>query len=218
MGDGKAYACVRHGFAGGREDYHAKARDGEKLKTLDGVERKLTSEDLVVCDAQKPVGLAGVMGGYDTMITEKTRNIVIESAWWDPGIVRKMSRRHGLHTDASHRFERGADFESTVVSCDLVAADDSGVGRRRTGGRRAWTWCRGRWIWLRWCCGSRRCGGFWAGGWMSGEIFRMLKRLGFTLIPEGQARRAVSRADSELASGRGARDRRDRRNRAAAWL
>src|SRR6202162_277456 len=98
-----------------------RAKDGEKLKTLDGVERKLSSEDLVVCDARKPVGLAGVMGGYDTMITEKTRNIVIESAWWDPGIVRKMARRHGIHTDASHRFERGADFESTVLSCDLVA-------------------------------------------------------------------------------------------------
>ncbi|MFZ1158698.1 MAG: phenylalanine--tRNA ligase beta subunit-related protein, partial [Candidatus Sulfotelmatobacter sp.] len=98
-----------------------KARDGEKLKTLDGVERILSSEDLVVADAKKAVGLAGVMGGFDTMITEKTRNIVIESAWWDPAIVRKMSRRHGLHTDASHRFERGADFESTIVSCDLVA-------------------------------------------------------------------------------------------------
>jgi phenylalanyl-tRNA synthetase beta chain len=98
-----------------------KAKDGEKLKTLDGVERTLSSEDLVVADAKNPVGLAGVMGGYDTMITEKTRNIVIESAWWDPATVRKMSRRHGLHTDASHRFERGADFESTVVSCDLVA-------------------------------------------------------------------------------------------------
>ena len=98
-----------------------KARDGEKLKTLDGVERTLTSEDLVVADAKRPVGLAGVMGGFDSMITEKTKNIVIESAWWDPAIVRKMSRRHGLHTDASHRFERGADFESTVVSCDLVA-------------------------------------------------------------------------------------------------
>src|ERR1700756_5306892 len=53
-----------------------KARHGETLKTLDGVERKLTTDDLVVCDAKKPVGLAGVMGGYDTMITEKTRNIV----------------------------------------------------------------------------------------------------------------------------------------------
>jgi phenylalanyl-tRNA synthetase beta chain len=98
-----------------------RARDGEKLKTLDGVERKLTSEDLVVCDARKPVGLAGVMGGYDTMITDKTHNILIESAWWDPITIRKASRRHGLHTDASHRFERGADFESTVLSCDRVA-------------------------------------------------------------------------------------------------
>jgi len=85
------------------------------------VERKLTPEDLVIADAVKPVALAGVMGGFDTMITEKTRNILIESAWWDPGIIRKMSRRHGLHTDASHRFERGADFESTVLSCDRVA-------------------------------------------------------------------------------------------------
>ncbi|HXZ39556.1 MAG TPA: phenylalanine--tRNA ligase subunit beta, partial [Terriglobales bacterium] len=98
-----------------------RARDGETLKTLDGVERKLTSEDLVVADAKKPVGLAGTMGGFDTMITEKTRNILIESAWWDPITVRKMSRRHGLHTDASHRFERGADFESTVLSCNRVA-------------------------------------------------------------------------------------------------
>ncbi len=98
-----------------------RARDGETLKTLDGVERKLTSEDLVVADGVKPVGLAGTMGGYDTMITEKTRNILIESAWWDPATVRKMSRRHGLHTDASHRFERGADFESTVPSCNRVA-------------------------------------------------------------------------------------------------
>src|SRR6202142_1897197 len=98
-----------------------RARDGEVLKTLDGIVRKLTSEDLVVADAKKPVGLAGTMGGFDAMITEKTRNVLIESAWWDPVTVRKMSRRHGLHTDASHRFERGADYESTVLSCDRVA-------------------------------------------------------------------------------------------------
>jgi phenylalanyl-tRNA synthetase beta chain len=97
------------------------AEEGETLKTLDGVERKLTPEDLVIADAKKPVGLAGVMGGFDTMITDKTRNILIESAWFDPATVRKMSRRHALHTDASHRFERGADFESTILSCDRVA-------------------------------------------------------------------------------------------------
>ncbi|HYL13543.1 MAG TPA: phenylalanine--tRNA ligase subunit beta [Terriglobales bacterium] len=98
-----------------------RAADGETLKTLDGVERKLTSEDLVVADARKPVALAGVMGGYDTMITDKTRNVLIESAWWDPITIRRTSKRHGLHTDASHRFERGADFESTILSCDRVA-------------------------------------------------------------------------------------------------
>src|SRR6266850_2883179 len=105
----------------GRRLVIRKARAGETLKTLDGIERKLTADDLVVADAKKPVGLAGVMGGYDTMITEKTRNILIESAWWDPVTIRKASRRHALHTDASHRFERGADFESTVLSCDRVA-------------------------------------------------------------------------------------------------
>jgi len=98
-----------------------RARNGETLTTLDRVERKLSSEDMVVADARKPVALAGVMGGFDTMITEKTRNVLIESAWWDPVTIRKTSRRHGLHTDASHRFERGADFDSTVLSCDRVA-------------------------------------------------------------------------------------------------
>ena len=98
-----------------------KGRAGEILKTLDGQVRQISAEDLVIADARKPVGLAGVMGGFDTMITEKTRNILIESAWFDPAVVRRMSRRHGLHTDASHRFERGADYESMVVSCDRVA-------------------------------------------------------------------------------------------------
>jgi phenylalanyl-tRNA synthetase beta chain len=106
---------------GGRRLVIRKARAGEVLKTLDGVERKLTAEDLVIADAVKPVGLAGVMGGFDTMITEKTKNILIESAWFDPATVRRMSKRHGLHTDASHRFERGADFESTVPSTNRVA-------------------------------------------------------------------------------------------------
>lgn len=99
-----------------------RAFTGETLKTLDGVERKLTPEDLVIADAVKPVALAGVMGGFDTMITEKTKNILIEAAWFDPATVRRCSRRHGLHTDASHRFERGADFDATTKACDRVAA------------------------------------------------------------------------------------------------
>jgi phenylalanyl-tRNA synthetase beta chain len=99
-----------------------RAFSGETLRTLDGVERKLTPEDLVIADAAKPVALAGVMGGFDTMITGKTRNILIEAAWFDPSTIRKSSRRHGLHTDASHRFERGADFEATTKACDRVTA------------------------------------------------------------------------------------------------
>jgi len=109
------------GLLEGRRLVIRKARAGETLKTLDGVERKLSTDDLVVADAKKPVGLAGVMGGFDTMITERTKNILIESAWWDPVTVRRMSKRHGIHTDASHRFERGADFESTVASTNRVA-------------------------------------------------------------------------------------------------
>src|SRR5271163_4655146 len=105
----------------GRRLIIRKAQAGETLKTLDGVERKLSTEDLVVADAKNPVGLAGVMGGFDTMITERTKNILIESAWWDPVTVRRMSKRHGIHTDASHRFERGADFESTIPSTNRVA-------------------------------------------------------------------------------------------------
>ena len=99
-----------------------RASSGETLRTLDGVERKLTPEDLVIADAVKPVALAGVMGGFDTMITGQTRNILIEAAWFDPATIRKSSRRQGLHTDASHRFERGADFEATTRACDRVAA------------------------------------------------------------------------------------------------
>ena len=98
-----------------------RAGQGEVLKTLDGVDRKLTTDDLVIADANKPVALAGVMGGFDTMITERTKNVLIESAWFDPATVRSMAKRHGLHTDASHRFERGTDYGITPVACDRVA-------------------------------------------------------------------------------------------------
>jgi phenylalanyl-tRNA synthetase beta chain len=162
-----------------------RAKNGEKLKTLDGVERTLSTEDLVVADAKRPVGLAGVMGGFDTMITEKTRNVLIESAWWDPLTVRKTARRHGIHTDASHRFERGADFESTVLSCDLVAAMilESGGGEligdvvdvisRKLDQAP---------VILRLSEVHRVLGG----NLKTVEIFRILKKLGFGLIPEGQ--------------------------------
>lgn len=98
-----------------------RARVGESVKTLDGEMRKLTPEDLVIADAKKPVAIAGVMGGYETMITEKTKNVLIESAWFDPASIRKTSKRLGMHTDASHRFERGADYGATPLACARVA-------------------------------------------------------------------------------------------------
>jgi phenylalanyl-tRNA synthetase beta chain len=98
-----------------------RARNGETLKTLDGVDRKLSPEDLIIADGNRPVALAGVMGGFDTMIMDKTKNVLIESAWFDPVAVRKTAKRHGLHTDASHRFERGADYGATSLACALVA-------------------------------------------------------------------------------------------------
>ena len=99
-----------------------RARKGERLKTLDGVDRVLFEEDLVVADHKKAVGLAGVMGGWDTMITPETKNVLVEAAWFDPVAVRQTARRHGLHTDASHRFERGADFNAAPVASALVSA------------------------------------------------------------------------------------------------
>ncbi|MDR3746695.1 MAG: phenylalanine--tRNA ligase subunit beta [Acidobacteriota bacterium] len=98
-----------------------RARSGEELKTLDGVDRKLTTDDLVIADGKKPIALAGVMGGFDSMITEQTKNVLIESAWFDPATMRSMAKRHGMHTDASHRFERGADYGITPLACDRVA-------------------------------------------------------------------------------------------------
>jgi phenylalanyl-tRNA synthetase beta chain len=98
-----------------------RARSGEKLKTLDGIERVLDPEDLVIADEKKAIGLAGVMGGWDTMITAETKNILVEAAWFDPATVRRSSKRHGLHTDASHRFERGADFNAPPVASALVS-------------------------------------------------------------------------------------------------
>jgi phenylalanyl-tRNA synthetase beta chain len=99
-----------------------RARKGERLKTLDGVERTLAPEDLVVADEAKALGLAGVMGGWETMITPATKNVLVEAAWFDPMAVRKTARRHGLHTDASHRFERGADFNAAPVASAMVSS------------------------------------------------------------------------------------------------
>lgn len=96
-------------------------RAGETLYTLDGVERKLTPEMLVIADARRAVALAGVMGGADSEIGPSTRDVLIEAAAFDPATVRATSRGLGLMTDASHRFERGVDAEGAVGAQALAA-------------------------------------------------------------------------------------------------
>jgi phenylalanyl-tRNA synthetase beta chain len=91
-----------------------RAAEGEKLVTLDGVERTLTADDLVICDGERPVGLAGVMGGGNSEIGPDTTRVLLECAYFDARGVRRAARRHGLHTEASHRFERGVDWGDTA--------------------------------------------------------------------------------------------------------
>lgn len=86
--------------------------DGTKFTTLDEVERTLHSEDLMICDAEKPLCIAGVFGGLSSGVTENTTQIFLESAYFNPVSVRKTAKRHGLSTDASFRFERGIDINN----------------------------------------------------------------------------------------------------------
>ena len=96
-------------------------KEGTKFTTLDGVERQLSSEDLMICDAKKPLCLAGVFGGQDSGVTEKTSAIFLESAYFNPVSIRKSAKRHGLSTDASFRFERGIDINLVEESLKRAA-------------------------------------------------------------------------------------------------
>ena len=91
-----------------------RAAAGEKLKTLDGVERVLTNDMLVIADADRPVALAGIMGGEDSEISTATTDVLIESAYFDPNSVRRTARQLGMDTEASRRFERGADRDGVL--------------------------------------------------------------------------------------------------------
>ena len=98
------------------------ARPGEKITTLDGKERALSTEDLLIADRDRGSALAGVMGGGDSEISAGTTRVLLESAWFQPGGIRRTSRRHGLKTEASYRFERGADPGMVIPAVDRCAA------------------------------------------------------------------------------------------------
>jgi len=106
---------------GGRQIIVRRAGLDEKLTTLDGVERALNPSILVIADANKPVALAGIMGGGESEITGSTTNVLLESAYFNPGSIRKTARTLGMTTEASYRFERGADIEMAAFACDRAA-------------------------------------------------------------------------------------------------
>ena len=98
-----------------------KCDEGTPFVTLDEIERKLSAEDLMICDAEKPLCIAGVFGGIGSGVTEQTTNVFLESAYFNAVSVRKTSKRHGLKTDASFRFERGTDPEITILALQRAA-------------------------------------------------------------------------------------------------
>ncbi len=103
---------LRH-VRGGRIQVRT-AHEGEKMATLDGVERSFCASDLLICDGVGPVAVAGVMGGLDSEVKADTTDILLESAWFQPSSVRLTARRLGLHSESSHRFERDIDVDMTL--------------------------------------------------------------------------------------------------------
>jgi len=106
----------------GRKIIVRRAGANEKLRTLDGMDRNLAAEDMVIADADRAVALAGVMGGEDSEISASTTSVMLESAWFEPVSVRRTAKRQSLHTEASHRFERGADIDMARLAIDRAAA------------------------------------------------------------------------------------------------
>ena len=98
----------------GRQVIVKNAQQGQKFVTLDGTERTLDGKDLMICNAEEPMCIAGVFGGLDSGVTAETKNVFLESAYFDPVRIRKTSRRHQLQTDASFRYERGCDPNNTI--------------------------------------------------------------------------------------------------------
>lgn len=99
-----------------------RAKPGEKVVTLDGVERELSGDVLLICDSEKPVAIAGIMGLANSEINDDTRDVLLESAYFNPGVIRKGARFLGMQTEASYRFERGTDYEGLLYALNRLAA------------------------------------------------------------------------------------------------
>ncbi|NCA96159.1 MAG: phenylalanine--tRNA ligase subunit beta, partial [Methanomicrobia archaeon] len=107
-----------------------RARKGETIVTIDNVKRELDESILVIADQDKPVAIAGIMGGKETEVTDSTKNILLESATFDPILIRRASRKLGLSSDSSYRFERGVNIDTALMAsqraCDLILQSSGG--------------------------------------------------------------------------------------------
>ena len=109
------------GRIGGGKVVVRRAAEGEAIRTLDGIDRKLSAKDMVICDTTRPMCIAGVFGGEDSGVSEATQDVFIESAYFDPASIRRTARSQGLQTDASFRYERGCDPGITVEALKYAA-------------------------------------------------------------------------------------------------
>ncbi len=121
MAYGQPLHCFDADMVKGRKIVARMMPDGTPFVTLDGVEHKLSSQDLAICNAEEPMCIAGVFGGKGSGTYETTRNVVLESAYFHPTVIRKSARRHGLSTDASYRFERGVDPDGQIYALKQAA-------------------------------------------------------------------------------------------------
>jgi phenylalanyl-tRNA synthetase beta chain len=110
------YNCVK-----GNKIIVRKASKNESFITLDGKEHNLTEDSLLIADSERAVALAGVMGGENSGVTSSTKDVLLESAYFNPISIRRTSRRHGIFTDSSYRFERGVDIEGVITALDIAA-------------------------------------------------------------------------------------------------
>ena len=121
LGMGQPLHCFDCDKIAGGEIVVKTCAEGTPFTTLDGVERKLSDKDLMICNAKEPMCIAGVFGGLDSGVTESTTSVFIESAYFNPTSVRKTARRHGLSTDSSFRYERGCDPNCNLYILKLAA-------------------------------------------------------------------------------------------------
>ena len=176
------------------------ARTGERVTTLDGQDRALVPDILVIADATRPQAIGGVMGGRDSEVSDATHLIALESAWFEPTGIRRTSRRLGLSTEASYRFERGADIEAPPVALARACAllEQTGAGHARPGFVDAYPAKRERRLVE---IDTARVAQVLGADVPTSEITRTLEGLGFGVVP--QASTADHASPASLPTERG---------------